>query len=54
MGNICSSSEDTKEVKIYGDYFNADTRSIMNILEIGGIKPRLFPVDTIKDKNGQI
>ena len=41
MGNMCAPSEDSKEVKVYGDYFNADTRSILNILEISGIKPRL-------------
>lgn len=54
MGSLCTSSEDQKEVKVYGDYFNADTRSILNILEISGVKPKLIAVDTVKDKNGNI
>ena len=50
----CWDGEDPTIVKVYGDYFNAETRSVLNILEISGLKPKLVAIDTTKDKNGKV
>jgi hypothetical protein len=51
MGNFCGSDSEGQEVKVYGDYFNSDTRSILNILMHCGITPKLIIVDTLGDLN---
>ena len=34
---------------MYGDYFNPDTRTILNILMYSGITPKLIFIDTLQD-----
>ena len=46
-GVICGLAPDQSEIKVYGDYFNADTRTILNILMISGVQPRLVEVDSL-------
>lgn len=35
------------EIIVFGDYFNADTRSILTILHVSGIKPHFQHVNTL-------
>jgi glutathione S-transferase len=39
------------EVVIFGDYFNADTRSIISILHVSGIKYSFQSVDTLRGEH---
>jgi glutathione S-transferase len=39
------------EVMIFGDYFNADTRSIISILHVSGIKYSFQSVDTLRGEH---
>ena len=48
MGNIgCGGGPSDSEIRVYGDYFNADTRSILSILMYSGKQPKLVLIDTL-------
>ena len=46
MGNMCGPAND-QEVKIYGDVFDANTRSLLVILQFSGVIHLYENIDTI-------
>ena len=54
MGNIgCGGGSSESEIRVYGDYFNADTRSILSILMYSGKQPKLVLIDTLQDASDE-
>ena len=41
-------SDSRDELIVYGDYFDQDTRSIIAICDIAGLKPKVEVIDTFK------
>ena len=39
------------EIQIYGDHFNQDTRALLAICEISGVKHKFINIDTFKGDN---
>ena len=40
------------ELKVYGDYFNSDTRTILCCLQMAGVEHRHRQIDTLKNSTG--
>ena len=45
--NFCTGMDGNQEIVVFGDHFNADTRSIINILRMSDISYKLDEVDTL-------
>mmetsp|Transcript_6064 Transcript_6064/g.9771 ORF Transcript_6064/g.9771 Transcript_6064/m.9771 type:complete len:119 (+) Transcript_6064:39-395(+) len=52
-GGLCGVQGDYSELKLYGDYFNADTRTALNILMICGITPKFIQIDSLQDASSE-
>lgn len=42
-----------KEVLLYGDYFNSDTRAVASILDLCDVKYEFMTVDTLREEHRQ-
>ena len=51
MGNVCNcimgGPDMSRDIKIYGDYFSADTRILVNVLAEAKIEFKIVEVDTL-------
>ena len=53
MGNklekieFCKGPDYDMELKVYGDYFNSDTRTVLNILLMCKVDTKLIEIDTL-------
>jgi hypothetical protein len=46
--SICGSDDNSSQISIHGDYFDASTRTILAILKINGIDTKFTEVNTLK------
>ena len=47
--SLCSSQESKSVITIYGDHFNPDTRSVLNILNYCQVEHKFVFIDTLSD-----
>ena len=46
--SICGSDHNESQISLWGDYFDASTRTILAILKINGIQTKFTEVNTLK------
>ena len=49
--NLCGGIEGGQQITVYGDYFDPDTRSLINILSNQNIPYDMKIVDTLDDES---